>query len=138
MSGEPRVYPMPTDDAMALLVYLIEKRGAQLKVAETGKLLIRDREHNLTPDDRAVVEHYRIPLADWLQRTAATQTESDEIQHQKKENSTEGVDGCRRCGSTQFVEVPVHDGASVRRDCAKCRTTKGFPIWHGETAEATT
>ena len=41
------------------------------------------------------------------------------------------VPRCRKCGSTEFRDVPIHDGRSVRRDCAKCGRFLAFPLWHG-------
>jgi hypothetical protein len=38
---------------------------------------------------------------------------------------------CCRCGSSRFVDVPVHGGASLRRDCAECGRFISFPVWHG-------
>lgn len=38
---------------------------------------------------------------------------------------------CDKCGSTEFVDVPIHDGQSIRRDCAKCSRFLGFPMWYG-------
>lgn len=40
--------------------------------------------------------------------------------------------GICRCRSTETVDVPIHDGASVRRDCARCGRFICWPIWHGE------
>lgn len=42
---------------------------------------------------------------------------------------------CAKCGPTEHVDAPIHDGNSVRRDCARCGWTLGFPIWHGEQVE---
>ena len=39
---------------------------------------------------------------------------------------------CNRCGSTEFVDTPIHDGKSLRRDCAQCHRTLGFPVWYRE------
>jgi hypothetical protein len=39
---------------------------------------------------------------------------------------------CRRCFSTQFVDTKVHGGRSIRRDCAHCGLTAGFPMWWGK------
>lgn len=36
-----------------------------------------------------------------------------------------------RCGSTQFRDYVIHDGKSVRRDCAICGRFIAFPVWHG-------
>lgn len=38
---------------------------------------------------------------------------------------------CTRCGSREFVDVQIHKGASVRRDCARCKRFIDFPVWYG-------
>jgi len=42
------------------------------------------------------------------------------------------VPQCGRCGHTEYRDTPIHDGQSVRRDCANCGRTYGFPVWKGE------
>ena len=42
--------------------------------------------------------------------------------------------GCRRCGSTGWRDVPIHNGRSTRRDCAGCGRFIDFPVWHGRSA----
>ncbi len=44
---------------------------------------------------------------------------------------------CDRCGSHHYVDVPIHDGKSTRRDCGTCRRFRSFPMWYGA-QEATT
>ena len=39
---------------------------------------------------------------------------------------------CDRCGSTDFVDIPIHDGQSTRRDCAKRHRFMGWPKWYGK------
>ena len=39
-----------------------------------------------------------------------------------------------RCGSQKFLDVRIHGGQSIRRDCARCSRTVGFPIWYGRPA----
>jgi hypothetical protein len=39
---------------------------------------------------------------------------------------------CDRCGGARFRDHAIHNGASVRRDCAECGHTQGFPVWHGQ------
>jgi hypothetical protein len=39
-----------------------------------------------------------------------------------------------RCGSTVWRDVPIHDGQSMRRDCAGCGRFIDFPIWYREVA----
>jgi hypothetical protein len=36
-----------------------------------------------------------------------------------------------RCGSTTWRDIPIHDGQSTRRDCARCRRFIGFTRWYG-------
>ncbi|HEX4129735.1 MAG TPA: hypothetical protein VHZ24_06810 [Pirellulales bacterium] len=38
---------------------------------------------------------------------------------------------CRRCGSCDTIDVPIHDGQSLRRDCARCNRFIDFPLWYG-------
>jgi hypothetical protein len=38
---------------------------------------------------------------------------------------------CRRCGSRATVDTPIHQGQSIRRDCAKCGRFRSFPTWYG-------
>lgn len=40
-----------------------------------------------------------------------------------------------RCGSTTSQDVQIHDGKSVRRDCARCRRFIEFPVWYGNPAK---
>ena len=42
---------------------------------------------------------------------------------------------CRRCHSTQFTDTKIHGGRSIRRDCAQCGLTAGFPMWWGRLDE---
>ena len=37
---------------------------------------------------------------------------------------------CDRCGSDQFNDVPIHEGRSLRRDCAHCGRFIDFPKWY--------
>lgn len=36
---------------------------------------------------------------------------------------------CTRCGKHAYRDSVIHDGRSVRRDCASCNRTAGFPVW---------
>jgi hypothetical protein len=38
---------------------------------------------------------------------------------------------CRRCGGTEMLDVAIHDGQSVRRDCAQCGRFVEFAVWYG-------
>ena len=38
---------------------------------------------------------------------------------------------CPRCRSIGFRDVPIHNGQSVRRDCAACGRFIAFVVWYG-------
>lgn len=38
---------------------------------------------------------------------------------------------CPKCDHPETVDVPVHGGKSIRRDCARCGHTLDFPRWSG-------
>jgi hypothetical protein len=42
------------------------------------------------------------------------------------------VPGRCRCGSEKWVDVSIHGGQSVRRDCARCDRYGGFVVWYGK------
>lgn len=37
---------------------------------------------------------------------------------------------CARCGDGRFRDRSIHSGRSLRRDCATCGHTWGFPLWN--------
>lgn len=81
--------------------------GVELFV-KNGKLCFRAMEGAYTPELRALVDNHRGQLLAWL--TTAP---------------------CPRCRSTEWRDVSIHDGLSVRRDCAKCGRYLSFPLWYG-------
>jgi len=40
---------------------------------------------------------------------------------------------CSGCGGTEHRDIPIHDGRSVRRDCARCGRlfNPPWPVWYG-------
>lgn len=42
---------------------------------------------------------------------------------------------CGSCGSTDFVDVPIHNGCSRRRDCAVCGHFICWPLWQPDELE---
>lgn len=129
MSTTPTV-PLPeaTPTAMADLAGLLTDRGVELRVTPAGELQLRDREKRLTPADRDLVRRYANDLADWLTLLAEPDEPAEEPTHPTIDPN---APRCDRCGSAEFIEVAIHGGASVRRDCARCRRTWGFPVWYG-------
>jgi hypothetical protein len=47
------------------------------------------------------------------------------------------ANGACPCGSTKFTDVPIHDGKSVRRDCAQCSKFLSFAVWYGKQKDNT-
>jgi hypothetical protein len=45
---------------------------------------------------------------------------------------------CDRCGSTDYVDTPIHAGNSLRRDCARCGRFVGWPVWNVSEGENAT
>lgn len=39
-----------------------------------------------------------------------------------------------RCGSATWLDVPIHEGQSTRRDCARCGRFIDFSRWYGPIA----
>jgi hypothetical protein len=69
------------------------------------------------------------PEPSWLETSDPSEVELDETDA----TATQPAEGeaCDRCGSTRFVDTPIHEGRSTRRDCALCHRTWGFPRWYG-------
>lgn len=47
---------------------------------------------------------------------------------------TKSAEAACQCGSTEGIDVPIHEGRSLRRDCARCGRFLDFPVWYGKTA----
>jgi hypothetical protein len=39
------------------------------------------------------------------------------------------------CGSTRYVDTPIHGGQSLRRNCLQCGRFLGFPVWYEQRQE---
>jgi hypothetical protein len=37
---------------------------------------------------------------------------------------------CDRCGSDEYVDTPIHNGRSLRRDCSQCGRFLSWPKWN--------
>lgn len=42
------------------------------------------------------------------------------------------MEACDRCGGIEYIDTPIHDGRSRRRDCARCGWLMGWPQWTTE------
>lgn len=50
----------------------------------------------------------------------------------KTNQPTVPIEPCPRCGCEEATDTPIHDGQSIRRDCAHCGHLIDFPRWHEE------
>lgn len=120
--------PEATPEVLAWIAAFLTDRGVELRVSPGGELELRDLDKRLFPADRATVHHYADALADWL-----TKPNVDEFDAEKSVDSHDPTaPRCDRCHHAEFRDVPIHDGASIRRDCARCRRTAGLPRWYGK------
>jgi len=39
---------------------------------------------------------------------------------------------CEGCGSADFIPIKIHEGQTIRLDCANCGRVIGFPQWRGQ------
>ena len=39
-------------------------------------------------------------------------------------------DTCRKCGSKNLTDKPIHSGKSLRRECVDCEAFVGFSHWN--------
>jgi hypothetical protein len=46
------------------------------------------------------------------------------------ESSLDAFSTCRKCGSRDLIDEPIHHGRSLRRECAKCQAFVCFPLWN--------
>lgn len=60
-------------------------------------------------------------LTDWLRAHKTALIEAIEL-----------TGPCDRCRNPECVDIPIHNGASIRRDCSICGRTWGFPTWTPE------
>jgi hypothetical protein len=68
------------------------------------------------------------PKRDELSIEEKTQRKSLCSPIQKREDTP----GCPRCRSTEYTDVEIHEGRSLRRDCVRCELGYKFSRWHKE------
>ena len=102
------------------LISDLHNRGVEL-VAEGDKLRFRPADR-LTSTDLVHLRHHKPEILRRL-RLEAINRFAD----------LRPTTACDRCGSTDFVDVPIHGGRSIRRDCERCDHFKGWSMWYGRT-----
>ncbi len=115
--------------ALAELLADCHAHGIRLLPAPDGGLTIDAPQDALTPGLVARLKAHKAALLALLQPTPDAALIGFAMPTEATTKRTAAV--CR-CGSTTWRDVPIHDGQSVRRDCAGCRRFIGFPVWHGQ------
>ena len=104
------------------------KLGIQLYPVRDG-LSIDAPEGALTPDLLDRLKVHKADIADFLREMLPEFQDAPVTPQVTEANSTLPV--CR-CGATTWVDVPIHGGRSVRRDCGSCGRFMDFPVWYGK------
>ena len=113
---------------LAELLEDCDTRGIRLYPASDGGLTIDAPQAALTPDMMARLKTHKAELLALFWPAAA-------IQAQPMPTTKPTTNPVCRCGGAALRDVPIHDGQSVRRDCARCGRFIEFPVWYGETTE---
>jgi hypothetical protein len=105
--------------------------GIRLLLTDGGRLKIDAPKDALTPDLLARVKVYKAELLTMLLPISKAGTpDIDRSSYEPFKNSNPSKPVCR-CGGTIWRDVPIHEGRSVRRDCAHCGRFIEFTIWYG-------
>ena len=109
------------------LLATCDSLGIRLRPDVDGGLSIDAPQDALTPE---LLQQMVANKADLLAHLAADH--SPDIQTVSSATGTE-VAICR-CGSRAWHDVPIHDGRSTRRDCARWARFIDFSRWYGGVA----
>ena len=115
----------------------LEKRGIAISLAECGrKITYCAPKGAVTPEARAEIASRLAEIVEALSPRPASPVSSLAASQPTTWSAptprTFPPGTCDRCGSVKSVDVSIHDGISVRRDCAKCGRFMAFPVWYGE------
>ena len=143
---------------MVGIVLLNEARNAGLDVQARGDRLVVRGPQSADDCARRLLEHKTEvlaalageadPFVDWRSRVVNGRTvwespraiaegwdgwlDFDNLPGGARNHKVLPSDAVCRCGSTAWRDVPIHDGQSIRRDCAKCGRFIRFTVWYGQ------
>ena len=107
--------------------------GIRLIPGDGGSLVIDAAKESLTPELIGDLKTWKSEILAYLQTVKSCQPEPD-LLSAKLGTLTKGTSDkpvCK-CGSKAWKDVFIHDGQSVRRDCARCDRFLDFPVWYGK------
>lgn len=114
---------------LAELLTDCDAHGIRLLLSDDGGLTIDAPQDALAPELLARLKAHKAELLAMLQPPPDAAAALPVATRNAPAKPTAPV--CR-CGSTTWRDVPIHNGQSVRRDCAGCRRFIGFPVWYGK------
>jgi len=122
-----------------------KSRGVWLLPAGDGGLTIDAPQTALSADLIDRLKAYKGELLALLPRPAATQSpagtrdsrstiKGPQAKADASPRTTTPAAKICRCGAAKWRDVPIHDGRSIRRDCARCGRFIDFTVWYGKDA----
>ena len=114
------------DQRVAELLTECDAIGIRLVPAGKGGLTINAPQEVLTPD---LVERLRTNKSELV----ALLQPKPRLDYMRTALTDRAAPVCR-CGSAVWRDVPIHNGQSTRRDCARCGRFIDFSRWYGTDA----
>lgn len=114
------------DSTLANLLAECDAQGIRLVLAGNGGLTIDAPHEVLTPE---LIERLRTHKTELL----AILRPKRSVQVSRAAPAIPAKPVCR-CGSTTWLNVPIHDAQSTRRDCVRCGRFIDFSRWYGTDA----
>ena len=107
-------------------------RGISLTAAGKDRIAIDAPREALTDEFMERLRASKTALLEALRSDADSTSAS-----QRKEDNSPGIqsEAACLCGSKTWQDVPIHNGQSVRRDCALCKRFIAFTVWYGTIPE---
>jgi hypothetical protein len=103
-----------------------DTRGIRLNATRDGRVTIDAPKDALSPEFLERVRTHKAELIEQLETKAP-------LEHRRAERTRKAKPVCR-CGLTKWLDVPIHEGLSTRRDCAGCGRFIDFSRWYGTVA----
>jgi hypothetical protein len=137
--------PAPLGDRVAALLDKLHAHGCYVEALADGQTFRSDcpgcgaKGALEIAEDEGGVPHVWVrcgcddPLAifDDLVRVPLSEFRQPKTPPPPRKTKPKRPDAVCRCGSTQWRDVPIHGGQSIRRDCARCGRFLSFPLWYG-------
>lgn len=110
-----------TSPALSELVSTLTASGVHLEIND-DRLRVEAKPGILTPELVAALKCHKKPLLAMLR--------SEGLPGCNPFADIRQLDQCDRCRAKNYIDVPIHDGRSIRRDCANCHRFMGWPRWY--------